>query len=44
MVEKTNNSYYLHEAAIQNKKEDETPFKTRTEKIGTPSGETSSIR
>lgn len=41
-VETDSNSYYLHEIAV-NKKEDATPFKTGTDKVGTPSGETSSI-
>lgn len=41
-VEADNNSYYLHELAIT-KKEDATPFKTGTDQVGTPSGETSSI-
>lgn len=41
-VEEVNNSYYLHELALT-KKEDATPFKTGTDQVGTPSGETSSI-
>ena len=41
-VEADNNSYYLHELALT-KKEDATPFKTGTDQVGTPSGETSSI-
>lgn len=42
-VEKEKNSFYLHEVAILNKKEDDMSFKTGTVKHGTPSDISSSI-
>lgn len=42
-VNKNSNEYYLHEVAIQNKKEDETLFKTGNSKNATPSNASSSI-
>lgn len=42
-INKINNSFYLHEVALQNKKEDNAPFKTGSRKKSSPSGATSSI-
>lgn len=42
-VEKEKNSFYLHEMAVVNKKEDDMSFKTGTVKHGTPSDISSSI-
>ena len=42
-VEKEKNSFYLHEVAILNKKEDETLFKTGNSQKTTPSNASSSI-
>ena len=42
-VEKEKNSFYLHEVAILNKKEDDMSFKTGTVKHGAPSDISSSI-
>lgn len=42
-VNKNSNEYYLHEVAIQNKKEDETLFKTGNSKNATPSNASSSV-
>lgn len=42
-VEKEKNSFYLHEVAVVNKKEDDMSFKTGTVKHGTPSDISSSI-
>ena len=42
-VNKNSNEYYLHEVAIQNKKEDETLFKTGNSNKATPSNASSSI-